>query len=239
MTFEDLIGCIKLLDHPLVFVLDDFEKFACHPQQSLLYSLFELCNLERILIVGLTMRTDVVELLEKRVKSRFSQTIIYVQPAPSFGSEGFSEELEKRYEENDRDPCSIHSENLSQQKTKPNNSVFDSLSIPSITLLIALKRFRLKCPSPPATFESIYQEYQTMLRLIDTSRLLNIKFTKATLLVALERLADSGVVSLDGDEGVDVTLRGIRPRIPLSDLRKQLADTQYSDALIKLAEETF
>lgn len=65
----------------LVFVLEDLEKFAAHPQQNLLYSLFEMALALPVYVLGASCRLDVLELLEKRVKSRFSQNVIYL-PLP-------------------------------------------------------------------------------------------------------------------------------------------------------------
>ncbi|XP_065838892.1 origin recognition complex subunit 4-like [Oscarella lobularis] len=62
----------------IVFVLDEFDQFAQHAGQKLLYGLLEIAQSARtpVAIVGLTCRLDVVELLEKRVRSRFSHQLI-------------------------------------------------------------------------------------------------------------------------------------------------------------------
>ena len=57
------------------------ERFAAHPQQNLLYCLFELALSLPVYVIGTSCRIDVLELLEKRVKSRFSQNIVYL-PLP-------------------------------------------------------------------------------------------------------------------------------------------------------------
>lgn len=63
---------------PIIFVLEELEQFALVPGQHLLYTLFEApSNLHLpVLILGLTERYDVVSMLEKRVKSRFSQHVL-------------------------------------------------------------------------------------------------------------------------------------------------------------------
>ena len=65
----------------MVFILEDLEKFAAHPQQNLLYSLFEMTLALPVYVLGVSCRLDVLELLEKRVKSRCSQNVIYL-PLP-------------------------------------------------------------------------------------------------------------------------------------------------------------
>ena len=67
---------------PVVFILHDFELFAQRPKQVLLYSLFDLLQTEdaQMAVVGLTTRVDAADLLEKRVRSRFSQRLLLVPP---------------------------------------------------------------------------------------------------------------------------------------------------------------
>uniref|UniRef100_A0A3B5QHW4 Origin recognition complex subunit 4 n=1 Tax=Xiphophorus maculatus TaxID=8083 RepID=A0A3B5QHW4_XIPMA len=65
---------------PVLFVLDEFDLFACHKNQTLLYNLFDVAQSAQapVAVVGLTCRLDVLELLEKRVKSRFSHRQIHL-----------------------------------------------------------------------------------------------------------------------------------------------------------------
>ena len=65
---------------PIVFVLDNFDLLTKHKNQNLLYSLFDIAqsNSCPISVVGITARLDVIELLEKRVKSRFSHRQLYL-----------------------------------------------------------------------------------------------------------------------------------------------------------------
>ena len=69
------------------------ERFAAHPQQNLLYCFFELALALPVFVVGTSCRIDVLELLEKRVKSRFSQNIIYL-PLPD-SIEAFIERIKR------------------------------------------------------------------------------------------------------------------------------------------------
>jgi len=59
---------------PIVFVLDQFELFCLHHNQTLLYNLFDIAQTQAapICVVGVSSHFDVVESLEKRVKSRFN-----------------------------------------------------------------------------------------------------------------------------------------------------------------------
>lgn len=64
----------------VIFILDEFDLFASHPRQTLLYNLFDIAQSSKapIAVLGLTTRIDVVESLEKRVKSRFSHRYVHL-----------------------------------------------------------------------------------------------------------------------------------------------------------------
>ncbi|KAG0251857.1 origin recognition complex subunit 4 [Actinomortierella ambigua] len=68
--------------HPIVFILDEFDLFAQHSKQSLLYNLFDVAQSAEwpVAVIGVTCRLDALDLLEKRVKSRFSHRHIYTFP---------------------------------------------------------------------------------------------------------------------------------------------------------------
>ncbi|XP_069472611.1 origin recognition complex subunit 4 isoform X2 [Ambystoma mexicanum] len=71
---------------PVLFILDEFDLFAHHKNQTLLYNLFDISQSAQtpVAVIGLTCRLDVLELLEKRVKSRFSHRQIHLLNAFNF-----------------------------------------------------------------------------------------------------------------------------------------------------------
>lgn len=75
----------------IVIVLDGFDLFVSHPRQTLLYNLFDIAQARKapLAVLGVTTKVDVTEMLEKRVKSRFSHRSVYVPLPRSF--ETFSE----------------------------------------------------------------------------------------------------------------------------------------------------
>lgn len=89
-----MASLLALLSHPseilgtdegvtsqsIVFIIDEFDLFASHPRQTLLYNLFDVAQSRKapIAVLGCTTRLDVVEMLEKRVKSRFSHRYVYM-----------------------------------------------------------------------------------------------------------------------------------------------------------------
>lgn len=72
----------------VVFVLDEFDLFTFHPRQTLLYNLFDIAQAKKapIAVVGCSTRMDVVDLLEKRVKSRFSHRWLHVAAMKSLAT---------------------------------------------------------------------------------------------------------------------------------------------------------
>lgn len=67
----------------VIIVLDEFDLFVSHPRQTLLYNLFDIAQARKapVAVIGLTTKVDVTEMLEKRVKSRFSHRYVFV-PLP-------------------------------------------------------------------------------------------------------------------------------------------------------------
>ncbi|KAI4213599.1 MAG: hypothetical protein LQ351_003823, partial [Letrouitia transgressa] len=70
----------------VIFIIDEFHLFASHPRQTLLYNLFDVAQSRNapVAVLGLTSKLDVVESLEKRVKSRFGQRYIYLSYPKDF-----------------------------------------------------------------------------------------------------------------------------------------------------------
>ncbi|KAL5388196.1 hypothetical protein DPSP01_003185 [Paraphaeosphaeria sporulosa] len=70
----------------VIFVMDEFDLFAQHPRQTLLYNLFDIAQSRKapIAVLGLTTNLEVVNFLEKRVKSRFSQRYVHIPLAKTF-----------------------------------------------------------------------------------------------------------------------------------------------------------
>ncbi|PVG04578.1 hypothetical protein CPB86DRAFT_746443 [Serendipita vermifera] len=80
-----LISQLTSLKKPVVVALDAFDLFAAHPRQALLYCLLDTVQSCRagdgrngLLVIGSTCVVNCVNLLEKRVKSRFSHRILKV-----------------------------------------------------------------------------------------------------------------------------------------------------------------
>ncbi|XP_017070520.1 origin recognition complex subunit 4 [Drosophila eugracilis] len=90
-----LLQCLKAggkQSKSVVFILEEFDLFCAHHNQTLLYNLFDVSQSAQapICVLGVTCRLDVIELLEKRVKSRFSHRQVFLFPS----SERFEEYVE-------------------------------------------------------------------------------------------------------------------------------------------------
>ena len=97
---DTLTSLLALLAHPaqemehdeaatarsVVFILDEFDLFASHPRQTLLYNLFDVAQSRNapIAVLGLTTKVNVLDSLEKRVKSRFGQRYVHLSLPRSF-----------------------------------------------------------------------------------------------------------------------------------------------------------
>jgi len=78
-----IISALPTLARPTIVVLEGFDLFALHGRQALLYCLLDTaqsCHAGKgnkgIAVVGVTTRVDTINLLEKRVKSRFFGRIL-------------------------------------------------------------------------------------------------------------------------------------------------------------------
>lgn len=71
---------------PVIFILDELDLIAQHSKQLLLYNLFDISQSSSspVCVIGLTSRMDALNLLEKRVKSRFSHRMIDFYPCKTF-----------------------------------------------------------------------------------------------------------------------------------------------------------
>ncbi|KAF2889743.1 hypothetical protein ILUMI_16430 [Ignelater luminosus] len=79
-----LLACLQTgqreTSKSVLFILEEFDLFCSHHNQTLLYNLFDVSQSAQtpICVIGITHRLDVIELFEKRVKSRFSHRQIFL-----------------------------------------------------------------------------------------------------------------------------------------------------------------
>ncbi|KAF2836008.1 origin recognition complex, subunit 4 [Patellaria atrata CBS 101060] len=133
---DTLATLLALLSHPseiageesdkvakaVLFIMDEFDLFASHPRQTLLYNLFDIAQSRKapVAVLGLTTRIDVTESLEKRVKSRFSHRYIHISLPKSFSAfkEIFKAALQVRPEELNVEERALLSTPLERQEKR-------------------------------------------------------------------------------------------------------------------------
>ena len=87
---EFLLSSLKSGDpnnsKPIVFVLEEFHLFCSHHNQTLLYNLFDMAQTRAtpMVVIGISPELDVLESLEKRVRSRFNHRQIEMFPPKTF-----------------------------------------------------------------------------------------------------------------------------------------------------------
>jgi len=87
---EFLLSSLKSGDpnnsKPIVFVLEEFHLFCSHHNQTLLYNLFDMAQTRAtpMVVIGISPELDVLESLEKRVRSRFNHRQIEMFPPKKF-----------------------------------------------------------------------------------------------------------------------------------------------------------
>ncbi|KAJ8311936.1 hypothetical protein KUTeg_010512 [Tegillarca granosa] len=142
---------------PILFILEEFDLFSHHKNQTLLYNLFDISQSRQapICVLGLTCRLDVIELLEKRVKSRFSHRQIHL-----FNNLNFDDYKEifiiyLKLEEDFPNKKYAKEWNLNVQSL----TAITGISILELCLIIAMKHLTDIYEGEPFNFEMIYSEY--------------------------------------------------------------------------------
>jgi len=163
----------------VVFILDEFDLFTTHPRQTLLYNLFDIAQARKapIAVIGCSTRMDVVDCLEKRVKSRFSHRWLHVPSTKSLvafeetikstlhmsvdgkGALVLSrEELTRRARWNDYMKASLHEQHYSQLSLTVQQNTF----IPSPSIQALIKKTFYTTKSIPDLLTALYIPIATL-----------------------------------------------------------------------------
>lgn len=108
----------------IIFVIDEFEKYTGNSKQALLYNLFDLSQTSSvpICVVGLSTRISTRELLEKRVRSRFSQRVIALNRPQSV--EEFWNNAKLNLTINEEIQCKLHNTSYAAAWNKSLDDLF-------------------------------------------------------------------------------------------------------------------
>nr|XP_034987049.1 origin recognition complex subunit 4 isoform X2 [Zootoca vivipara] len=177
---------------PVLFILDEFDLFVHHKNQTLLYNLFDVSQSAQtpIAVVGLTCRLDILELMEKRVKSRFSHRQIYLMnsfdfkkylnickeqlslPA-EFPEKSFIQKWNKNVQMLASSSITvshpyINASNLLEAgkhcRMDSKANIVHGLSVLELCLIIAMKHLNDTYEGEPFNFQMVYNEYQRFLQ---------------------------------------------------------------------------
>ncbi|KAM8933636.1 origin recognition complex subunit 4 [Pelodytes ibericus] len=185
---------------PVLFILDEFDLFAHHKNQTLLYNLFDIAQSAQtpVAVIGITCRLDVLELLEKRVKSRFSHRQIHV--LNSFGFSQYREIFEKQLLLSPDFPDAQFAEewNKNIQSLLENKTVEDILQkqfystkdVRSLQLLLLLALCRVSPSHPRLDAGDFLEAFR--LRSVDSKAniLHGLSVLELCLIIAMKHLQD-------------------------------------------------
>ncbi|XP_010073343.1 PREDICTED: origin recognition complex subunit 4 [Pterocles gutturalis] len=149
---------------PVLFILDEFDLFVHHKNQTLLYNLFDISQSAQtpVTVIGLTCRQDILELLEKRVKSRFSHRQIYLKNSFDFKQyiRIFKEQLSLPANESFAQKWNNNVQHLSEDKTVKDmlqNLFHYTKDLRSLHLLLMLAVSNVTVQHPLITVSDLHE----------------------------------------------------------------------------------
>ncbi|NXP04487.1 ORC4 protein, partial [Thinocorus orbignyianus] len=185
---------------PVLFILDEFDLFVHHKNQTLLYNLFDTSQSAQtpVTVIGITCRQDILELLEKRVKSRFSHRQIYLLNSFDFKQyiRIFKEQLSLPAEFSDEDFALTWNNNvqhLSEDKTVKNilQDLFHyTKDLRSLHLLLMLAVSTVTARHPLLTAADL-QEVSKQIRMDSKANMVHgLSVLEICLIIAMKHLND-------------------------------------------------
>ncbi|KAI5963351.1 ORC4 [Candida theae] len=170
---------------PLIFVIDEFEKFTSNIKQTLLYNLLDMSQNSEIpiTVIGLTTKINARDFMEKRVNSRFSQRILTVLPTtqfPEFVRNSMSGFL--------LNPAFVESMNAPHYgETWNANSAVNALSDSELHLLVAAAKWTEKFNTPTINFNLAFVEYKSLMK--ESNAFAGAPFSLSNMKVDKKRLS--------------------------------------------------
>ncbi|XP_012885733.1 PREDICTED: origin recognition complex subunit 4 isoform X2 [Dipodomys ordii] len=194
-TFGDRISSC-----PVIFVLDEFDLFVHHKNQTLLYNLFDISQSAQtpVAVIGLTCRLDILELLEKRVKSRFSHRQIHLMNSFGFPQyiKIFKEQLSLPAEFPDKLFAEKWNENV--QRLSEDRSVQEVLqkqfnvskNLRSLHMLLMLALHRITASHPFMTSADLMEANQLCSMDSKANIVHGLSVLEICLIIAMKHLND-------------------------------------------------
>ncbi|KAL6069984.1 hypothetical protein STEG23_001493, partial [Scotinomys teguina] len=185
---------------PVIFILDEFHLFAHHKNQTLLYNLFDISQSAQtpVAVIGLTCRLDILELLEKRVKSRFSHRQIHLMNSFGFPQfmKIFKEQLSLPAEFPDKTFAERWNENI--QCLSEDSAVCEVLqkhfnvnkTLRSLHMLLMLALSRVTVSHPFMTSADLMEAQRVCSLDSKTSIVHGLSVLEICLIIAMKHLND-------------------------------------------------
>ncbi|MBN3306568.1 ORC4 protein, partial [Amia calva] len=185
---------------PVLFTLDEFDLFAQHKNQTLLYNLLDISQSAQtpVAVVGLTCRLDVLELLEKRVKSRFSHRQIHLLSSFGFSQykEIFAQQLSLPEDFPDKSFAEEWNENiqsLCEDKTVEDvlkKYFHSSKDIRSLHMLLILTLSRVTVSNPAIRAADLLETSRLCTADSKANILHGLSILELCLIIAMKHLSD-------------------------------------------------
>eukprot|EP00093_Oithona_nana_P003109 03109.XXX_79308_77978_1 [CDS] Oithona nana genome sequencing. len=174
---------------PIIFVLDEFHLFCGHHNQTLLYNLFDVAQTQAtpMVVIGISPESDVLESLEKRVKSRFNHRQIEMFPPKTF-----EEYLEVTkcllMPKNAGKPWNLHIKSLTQSKSFKdllNKIYLINCSVSNLKQLLKLSLLTSEEELEVASIQNVFEDQNQSADLVILSGLTLIE---TCVLIAIKHL---------------------------------------------------
>ncbi|KAL0296678.1 UNVERIFIED_CONTAM: Origin of replication complex subunit [Sesamum radiatum] len=187
----------------IVFVLDEFDLFT-QGKQRLLYSLLDAMQsiTSQAVVVGVSCRLDADQLLEKRVRSRFSHRKLLFLP-PSREDLQSDMMIATRFSaicHMDMNSGFLSVENfksaLPSIQRQPKLEALKDCSVLELYILVCMKRLEVK-ELELCNFNSIMKEYKSIHDTFQTSDY----YARNVCLRAFEHLLDRALISFEDNKG--------------------------------------
>ncbi|KHN06716.1 Origin recognition complex subunit 4 [Glycine soja] len=236
-SFDDnsqfMVAILKecgLAHKTVIFVLDEFHLFA-QGKQRLLYSLLDAMQsiTSQAVVLGISCRLDADQLLEKRVRSRFSHRKLLFLPPSIEDSQKFCavSHMDLQTGFLSRENFEIAFTSIQRQ---PKLECLRNCSILELQILVCMKRLEVKEQSL-CNFNSVMKEY--------ISTLTSERYARHVCLRAFEHLIHRELICFTDNRGqsLSVEFRPVKLLISSAELHQGLrANTSCPPKLLKLMD---
>ncbi|KQK09215.1 origin of replication complex subunit 4 isoform X3 [Brachypodium distachyon] len=197
----DMLRECGLAHKTVIFILEEFDLFA-QGKQRLLYSLLDAMQslTSQAVVIGMSCRLDADQLLEKRVRSRFSHRKLLFIPSSLDDIQSFRV---VSYMDKESGLLSIDcfTNALSCMQRQPKMDSLQDLSILELYVLVCMNRLEDK-EQNSYNFNTIMKEYKSIQDAYKTSD----KYATTVCFRAFEHLLDRELITFADTKGRNIAL---------------------------------